>query len=72
MTTHSLTFNLTTEQVNSLNSALSEHHEANTDAINSGSLFSNDEMSRFAKQCEALDILISSIKNIVSEPTYAK
>ena len=72
MSTHSLTFNLTTEQVNSLNSALSEHFEANTDSINSGSLFSNDEMSRFKKQCEALDILINSIKNIVSEPNYAK
>ncbi len=72
MSIHSITFNLTTEQVNNLNSALNEHHEANTDAISSDGLFSNNEMSNLKKQCEALDILISSIKNIVSEPTYAK
>lgn len=73
MSTHSLTFNLTTEQLNSLNSALSEHHECNTDALTDGGVgFSDAQKSHFQKQCEALDILISSIKNIVSEPTYAK
>lgn len=71
MATHTLTFNLTTEQVASLNSALNEHHEANTDAINSDA-FTNSEISAFKKQCEALDVLINSIKRIVSEPNYAK
>lgn len=71
MATHSITFNLTTDQVTSLNSALNEHHDANTDALNDGG-FSNDQISHFKKQCEALDVLISSIKKIVSEPDYAK
>lgn len=73
MAIHSLTFNLTTEQVISLNGALNEHYEANADALaDGGTGFSDAQKSHFQKQCEALDVLISSIKNIVSEPTYAK
>ena len=73
MSTHSITFNLTTEQVINLNSALNEHYEANADAIaDSGNGFCDAQKSYFQKQCEALDVLINSIKNIVSEPNHAK
>lgn len=72
MATHQITFNLTTEQVVNLNGALNEHYEANTDALSDGGRgFNNEQISHFKQQCEALDVLISSIKNIVSEPNYA-
>lgn len=72
MATHTLTFNLTTDQVIALNSALDEHYEANADAIaDSGTGFSDAQKSHFQKQCEALDVLINSIKKIV-EPKNAK
>lgn len=64
MPLHSITFQLTTEQVSHLNVALHEHRDCNIDAMGSSD-FAN-EYPQLKKQCDALQILIDSIKNIVN------
>lgn len=70
MVLHDINFKLTTEQVAHLNEALKEHYDCNIDAM---------ECSTFAiqypalkKQCDALQVLMDSIKNIVSEVEHAE
>lgn len=70
MVLHNITFSLTTEQVAHLNDALQEHYDANQDALNSKGF--ENEYTALKKQCDALQIMINSIKNIVSEVDYAK
>lgn len=70
MATHSLTFNLTTDQVVALSCALDEHYQANIDALEDG-CHSDDALANFRKQCQALDVLINSIGKIV-EPSNAQ
>lgn len=70
MVLHTVTFKLTTEQIAHLNDALHEHYDANQDALNSVGFES--EYPALKKQCDALQIMIGSIKNIVSEVGHAK
>lgn len=70
MLLHNLNFKLTTEQVSHLNDALQEHYDCNQDALASKGFES--EYPALKKQCDALQILIGSIKGIVSEVEHAK
>ncbi len=69
MSTHNINIQLTTEQVIHLNEALKEHYDCNTDALASPSFAK--QFPALHKQCNALQILMSSIKNIVSEVKHA-
>lgn len=70
MVLHNINFKLTTEQVAHLNEALKEHYDCNIDAMESSSFES--QYPALKKQCDALQILIHSIKNIVSEVEHAQ
>lgn len=70
MVLHNINFSLTTEQVAHLNDALQEHYDANQDAM--GSKGFESEYPALKKQCDALQIMINSIENIVSEVEHAK
>ena len=70
MVLHNITFNLTTEQVAHLNVALKEHYDCNVDAMECSTFAS--QYPALSKQCDALQILMHSIKNIVSEVEHAE
>lgn len=70
MALHNITFNLTTEQVIHLNDALNEHYSCNMDAMSS--ICFAEEAPTLQKQCEALQTLMDSISEIVSEVEDAK
>lgn len=69
MATHKISLELTTQQLIHLNDALREHQQANDDALASN-LFLEDHPALF-QQCEALQIFIDTIKNIVTEVSDA-
>lgn len=64
MTTHTITLELTTEQLVHLNDAMNEHYECNADALTTDSF--KDERLPLIRQCEALQTFIDSIKHIVA------
>lgn len=70
MILHDINFKLTTEQVAHLNEALKEHYDCNIDAMECSTFAS--QYPALKKQCDALQVLMDSIKNIVSEVEHAE
>ena len=69
MAIHNINIQLTTEQVTHLNEALKEHYECNVDALASSAFAS--KYPALHMQCDALQTLMGSIKNIVSGVKHA-
>ena len=69
MATHNINLQLTTDQVIHLNEALQEHYDCNIDALSSSTFAS--QFPALHKQCDALQVFMGSIKNIVSEVKHA-
>lgn len=65
MSQHTITLNLSTDQLTHLNDALNEHKQANIEAIASTSF--QEEHSHLFKQCDALQVFIDTISDLVPE-----